>query len=284
MVTDTKKINNFILQKESAAIGRDSIEICDTAESGLCFVFYDSGLVDLDVQYGSKKSNMQLGSGIATSFFFSEEVTFVHRISGRKPLRSILISPSEDYLTQLSEGRFGVNSLENILNPVDDFAMGTSFYMNHDMHLAVDKIFNSTYAGAVGDLYLESQMLELLAHYLELSVPNKRQKELKKEDRDRLYFAKEILLKKMEEPPSLKELSRLIGLNEYKLKKGFKHLFGLPVYKYLQVKRLESAHNLLIDSEISVQQAAYSVGYESLSSFSNAFLEKYGYRPSKIRR
>jgi len=56
------------------------------------------------------------------------------------------------------------------------------------------------------------------------------------------------------------------------------------VYKYLQNKRLEKAYELLENNELTVQETAWYVGYESLGSFSNAFYKKFGYRPSEIRK
>lgn len=80
------------------------------------------------------------------------------------------------------------------------------------------------------------------------------------------------------------KLSRQIGLNTFKLKKNFKEVFGVPVFKYVQQIRLEKAHQLIKTKQLSVQEVAWDVGYESISSFSNAFAKKYGYRPSELNR
>ncbi len=55
-----------------------------------------------------------------------------------------------------------------------------------------------------------------------------------------LYRAKEILLNDIIRPPSLKELARKSAINEFKLKKGFKELFGITVYRMLQEVRLKT--------------------------------------------
>ena len=79
------------------------------------------------------------------------------------------------------------------------------------------------------------------------------------------------------------ELSRQIGLNTFQLKKDFKELFGVPVFKYLQNERMSTAHDLIRTQKATVQEAAWHVGYDSLSSFSNAFNKKFGFRPSEIK-
>lgn len=59
--------------------------------------------------------------------------------------------------------------------------------------------------------------------------------------------SEDILLERMAEPPSLLELSRLIGLNDYKLKTGFKEMYGTTVFGYLREQRLEKAYRLLME-------------------------------------
>ena len=58
----------------------------------------------------------------------------------------------------------------------------------------------------------------------------------------------------------------------------------MPVFKYLQQIRLDKAHSLIKTRELSVQEVAWDVGYDSISSFSNAFEKKFGYRPSELNR
>ena len=106
---------------------------------------------------------------------------------------------------------------------------------------------------------------------------------IKTHEREKLNLAKDILLQNIDNPPSLNEISKEIGLNTFKLKKEFKAFFGVPVFKYIQNERLTLAHNMIRNQELTVQEAAWHVGYDSLSSFSNAFEKKFGYRPSQIK-
>jgi AraC-like DNA-binding protein len=76
----------------------------------------------------------------------------------------------------------------------------------------------------------------------------------------------------------------MVGLNSNKLKKNFKELFGIPVFKYVQEERLKKAYELLQNTDKTVQEAAWEVGYESISSFSNAFYKKFSARPNDVRQ
>ncbi|WCL49036.1 helix-turn-helix transcriptional regulator [Leptospira sp. GIMC2001] len=114
--------------------------------------------------------------------------------------------------------------------------------------------------------------------------PNKDKKllRLSKRDYEKLHKAKEILLTKMDNPPPLSELAKLTGLNEYKLKVGFKKVFGVPPYSFLQDHKLEVAKMLLESGNKSVTEVAITIGYSNFSKFSSAFKKKFGNNPSKI--
>ncbi|WP_343692749.1 hypothetical protein [Chitinophaga sp.] len=55
------------------------------------------------------------------------------------------------------------------------------------------------------------------------------------------------LIDNMKMPPSLSELSRIVGINEFKLKKKFKEVFNMTVFGYLADYRLGIARSLLED-------------------------------------
>lgn len=137
--------------------------------------------------------------------------------------------------------------------------------------------------GPLQELYLESKLLELVYqtfHNPTLHVCTK----LCEDDCKALNKAKQILLNDLANPPSLKILARQCALNDFKLKQGFKKLFGTTVYGFVHAKRLEKAKELLEKQEISVQEAALHVGYQSLSHFSKAFKERYGKFPLELKK
>ncbi|NJP21566.1 MAG: helix-turn-helix transcriptional regulator [Hydrococcus sp. CRU_1_1] len=96
------------------------------------------------------------------------------------------------------------------------------------------------------------------------------------DDVDRVYHAKEILIKNFNNPPSLIELARLVNLNDRKLKQGFRQIFGTTVFGYLHDYRMQQAYQLLSIGRIGVKKAANSVGYNSPTSFNTAFKKSLG--------
>src|SRR5690606_19148452 len=57
--------------------------------------------------------------------------------------------------------------------------------------------------------------------------------------------AKDIIISRMAEPPTLLELSEEIGLNLKKLKEGFKQVYGDSVYSFLFDYKMEFSRKLL---------------------------------------
>ncbi|MGQ9872393.1 helix-turn-helix transcriptional regulator [Leptodesmis sp.] len=106
---------------------------------------------------------------------------------------------------------------------------------------------------------------------------------LRQSDLERLYQAQAILRQDLENPPSLLELAKQVGLNDYKLKSGFRQIFGTIVFGYLHQRWMQIAYELLISSDLKVTEVASQVGYTSLSAFSTAFKKFFGISPSRCR-
>ncbi|MEM8969082.1 MAG: AraC family transcriptional regulator [Bacteroidota bacterium] len=290
MTRDIIDINDFIVLVETSKAQEASVDSCAFDEPLIAVAFYGSGNVDLSVQYCGKQRNFIHTKSLALSFYADDQVEFIHTVSADKPLRCIVIATAPRNLKQLphQEGELFSQLLSQLVNPTDHYVEGPLFYMTPEMQTIVDQVFDNQYQGKAKMMFFRSQMTVLLAHFFgqlasleKAGLPSKGMKEA---EREKLYLAKEILTANLETPPSLSELSKQIGLNSFKLKKNFKELFGVPVFKYLQNERLTKAHTLLQNQDLTIQEAAWHVGYDSLSSFSNAFAKKFGFRPSEVRR
>ncbi len=263
MTRDIIEINDFLVLIEQSNEEEAIVDKCGFDEPVVGFSFYGSGNVALSINHLKGTRNFQNTKGFAMSFSANEKVEFVHAISNEKPLQCICIVSSLKNLSKLpdQEGEIFSEYLRELINPEKDYVEGPNFYMTHDMQSAVDKIFNIRYSGKTRMMFLKSQVTELLSHFFAL-ISDPEPQAVNKQEREKLYQAREILFSNMDKPPSLDELSRLIGLNSFKLKKNFKELFGVPVFKYLQNERLNKAHDLLRDGNVSIQEAAWLVGYE----------------------
>lgn len=285
MTTDIVEINNFIVLIEQSNADKTFIQKCEIDGDAVGFAFYGSGQVTLEIKHQNQTKIVTNTTGIAISFFGNNKVEFSHQIEPDKPLQSVSIFSKLKHLHTLSKEEQEIfnHYLPELINPQADFVEGPKFYMTPDMQNAVHKIMTTQYTGNTRQMFLKSQVNELLAHFFAFLATDKRES-LSHEDKSKLFMAKEIIEKNISSPPSLSELSKLIGLNNSKLKKNFKELFGVPVFKYLQEERLNKAYEMLSAGKENVQEVAWYVGYDSLSSFSNAFQSKFGVRPTEIKQ
>ena len=284
MTRDIIDINDFTILVEEAKVNEPTIDSCFFEEPLIAVAFYGSGNVDLTVKYGDKQKEFTHTKGLALSFYADEKVEFIHSVSSSKPLQCLVIATTITAIEKLpnQEGELFGEMLDQLVNPTDHYVEGPSFIMTPEMQTIVDSLFNIQYEGKTKMMFFRSQVTTLLSHFFGQLVGLKTKK-INTPEREKLNQAKEILLKNIDNPPSLSEISKEIGLNTFKLKKNFKEVFGVPVFKYLQNERLTLAHKMIRNQDATVQEAAWHVGYDSLSSFSNAFEKKFGYRPSQIK-
>jgi len=150
------------------------------------------------------------------------------------------------------------------------------------MQIPLRHIIHCPYQGITKRLYLESKTLELIALTLDPIFSNCQSHftgQLSPRDRATIHQAREILLERLVDPPSLPELAQIVGCNEYKLKQGFRELFGTSVFGYLHDYRMECAQLLLMEEATTVTEVAFAVGYTNLSAFCRAFRKKFGISP-----
>jgi AraC-like DNA-binding protein len=156
---------------------------------------------------------------------------------------------------------------------------------NPAMQGVVQQIINCPYQGITKRMYLQAKVLELitlqLAPFLAEQGKQQPSPRLKGATIARIQHAREILLSRLENPPSLLELADLVGVSPTTLKRGFKILFGTSVFAYLIDKRMVYAEQLLRQSNRSVAEVANLVGYSHLGNFAAAFKQRYGITPSQ---
>ena len=83
--------------------------------------------------------------------------------------------------------------------------------------------------------------------------------------------------------PNLTDLAHQLGTNEFKLKYGFRELYGTTVFKYLVQERLRKAKTLVQYTQLNFKSIAKMVGFKSVPHFTRAFKEQYEYSPKIFR-
>jgi AraC-like DNA-binding protein len=157
-------------------------------------------------------------------------------------------------------------------------------FMDSEMHTAAEQIMVCSFEGKMKQLYLQAKVQELLVLVAERNSRPPAAVYIKNEyDQERILFARDYLLQRITMPPTIPELARISGINEFKLKMGFKELFNNTVYGYLSEERLQIAKKELSGTK-TLTEIAFELGYSSNQHFSMAFRKKFGVSPNKLRR
>ncbi|THU40443.1 helix-turn-helix transcriptional regulator [Niastella caeni] len=155
------------------------------------------------------------------------------------------------------------------------------------MHQCINDIMHANFTGGLKLLYLQSKCIELLSMQAQMheDAASKAASLICKpgHDTDSIHFAKEYLLQHAAQPPSLTELAKIAGINEFKLKQGFKALYNNTVFGYLSDYKLNQARDLLV-SKSSIKEVADQLGYSSVQHFNSAFRKKFGLPPGKVKK
>ncbi|WP_335966766.1 AraC family transcriptional regulator [Galbibacter sp. PAP.153] len=182
-----------------------------------------------------------------------------------------LFSSEADYIHFLNEENIDKKYYNNaIITPVMSVVL--SQMMNYNLHPSIKP------------LYLKGKIYELLSLYF--NKPEDADIEqcpflIDEDNVRRIRKAKDIVISRMAEPPSLQELSDEIGLNLKKLKEGFKQVYGDSVYSFLFDYKMGYARKMLETGELNVNEVGLRVGYSTASHFIAAFKKKYGTTPKK---
>ena len=83
---------------------------------------------------------------------------------------------------------------------------------------------------------------------------------------------------------TIPQLARQVGINEAKLKEGFRELYNQSIHNYLQQLRLEKAKQLLLTTEKSVTDITYEIGYSHVKHFTTLFKKVIGITPTEWRK
>lgn len=97
--------------------------------------------------------------------------------------------------------------------------------------------------------------------------------------RERVEKVRALIRENMANPPTLQEIATKAGCSPFYLSRTFSKEVGITIPQYIRELRMERAAELLKSGKFNVTEAAFEVGYSSLSHFSQAFHETFGCCP-----
>lgn len=155
-----------------------------------------------------------------------------------------------------------------------------------NIQTAINAVLNCKFNNSLKRIFLLSKAMELMVLQADAytQVLQKPLQHIKSDyDRERIAYAREYLLNNIDTPPSIPELAKIAAINEFKLKKGYKELFGKTIFGDLSDVRLEQARLSLVENNRPVADIAYELGYATVQHFSHVFKKKFGVTPKQVQ-
>jgi len=196
--------------------------------------------------------------------------------------RALDIYAGEDLVSQLAhffpEIELNTDSIRNLF-PFPCF-------ISSSLHKVIDEILDCPYDEVTSHFYFDIKVREYFYLLLkEIAAPHKVRYKFTPYDRDKLILARDILLSDLSKPPpTIRQLARKSGINEFKLKVGFAEFFKTGVFECFQRARMYKAKQLLLGTNKPIKEICTMAGYPRMSNFITAFRKFFGYTPGSIRR
>ena len=99
----------------------------------------------------------------------------------------------------------------------------------------------------------------------------------------RMLRARDAMDRAYAEPLDVRALAAVAHVSEAHFSRTFRAVFGETPHRYLQRRRVERAMFLLRETDRSVTDICFDVGFMSLGTFSRTFREIIGETPSSYR-
>ena len=262
-------------------VGKLAIDM-EIGASPLEFNFFLSGMAQsTTTQTRSKKESFIISTGQTCIGYYPKSFCTIEPI-GKQPLRVLNIMVTSQLCADLTKDLSDLLSAG--LHSIVDGARQKNYHrpgpMTASMHMAIHQILNCPYHGLTRRIFFEGLALELIAHLIAVDTQPKTPPALRPSDWEKIYHAREILIRDLENPPTLFELARCVGLSHTKLNRGFREIFDTTAFGYLRQQRIERGRLLLEEGMMNVAEVAYTAGFSSPSHFAKAFLKYFGAQPN----
>ncbi len=88
----------------------------------------------------------------------------------------------------------------------------------------------------------------------------------------------------LEQPLTLSSISKAMNTNRNSLSKAFKTELNMGVSAWLRLQRMQQARQLLLDTDLSIQEISARIGYPLQANFSTSFKNLFKQSPKQIRQ
>ena len=214
------------------------------------------------------------------AFAMREPVTWIGETPRCDRLRVVGIGMPASALEALGLGERFNDMFEDRGAPIAIKAMP----MSPQIKALAEEMLDPPVEGGLGHLLAEAHATEMIARSLLAFADKEEAARLNDRDRMAVRRVRDLLESDLSHGWLLAELAKHAGFSARSLNTKFRIAFGASVFEYLKRRRLEFAHETLMQRRMSVSEIAYQVGYESPANFATAFRRHFGYVPTALLR
>jgi len=245
-----------------------------------------------------KIENNPVSSFTPSSFFVIEKDLKCHQKWKKgQHFHGIEITIFENYFTEIVKPNFP--SIIDFNSLIKNY---TYTYLPIEIIEIVQQLQSLNHENSLNSIYLESKILECIAilvnevtkscenaftnqiNYGNINIGTNRIINLTSSDINAIQKAHDILEESYCNPPTIEALSKLVFLNEQKLKAGFSKYYHMSIGEYTNHLKMSIAANLLSTTDLSIDDIAHKVGYNYSANFSKMFKKTFGKTPLKFRK
>lgn len=245
------------------------------------FYMLDNGRGGVPLFGESKFSNTGYVSSGDCYIAFNPSLNELHQFDAQQSKPFYIEATAEYFASLMDEDDRFLSGLKDKINNREFFGLKTKLTPVH-YHVA-KSIYHCQMEGALGNMMMEGGFQQFVALQLAPFIqPSMAPAGITYREKDIMYAVKEYLHENFQQNHSLIGLSKMFGINQAKLKKSFKELFGVPVIEYLYNLKMQYARTMLFDQGKQVKEVAAIVGYRNANHFATAFKRKFGVKPSRV--
>lgn len=193
-------------------------------------------------------------------------------------------------------------SFPKAINYKDFITNFTYHYLPIEIASIIHKLRSMQESDSLSPLYLESKIIESIAilnnkilssneniflnqlNNNTVKIGKDRYITLSASDIKAIFKSHDILTSEYKNPPTISTLSKIVFLNEQKLKAGFYNIYHMTISEYTCSIRMAIAENLLSTTELSIDDISKKVGYNYSSNFVKMFKKIHGKTPLSFRK
>ena len=171
--------------------------------------------------------------------------------------------------------------LQQVSGPSPALLLKENGWISSKVSYIINELLECTYEEPVRRLYYDNLIRELLL--LLLVEKNHNGKDYTTYMQN-LYEARSIIQKNTSRHFTIGEVAQQVGLNEAKLKSGFKQVFGTGIFQFMLQAKMYKAWVMVLETNKPVKEIARLTGYTSMQNFLTAFKKYFNATPGSLRK